>query len=31
MNKLIIKVLKIKGTCPVYQVGDSTVIKEPQE
>ena len=26
MNKLIIKVLKIKGTCPVYKVGDSIVI-----
>jgi len=25
MNKLIIKVLKIKGTCPVYKVGDKIV------
>jgi len=28
MNKLIIKVLKIKGTCPVCQVGDRIVIDE---
>jgi len=28
MNKLIIKVLKIKGTCPVYKVGDKIVIDE---
>ena len=28
MNKLIIKVLKIKGTCPVYKVGDRIVIDE---
>ena len=28
MNKLIIKVLKIKGTCPVYEVGDKIVIDE---
>ena len=28
MNKLIIKVLKIKGTCPIYEVGDRIVIDE---
>lgn len=28
MNKLIIKVLKIKGTCSVYEVGDKIVIDE---
>jgi len=28
MNKLIIKVLKIKGVCPVYKVGDKIVIDE---
>lgn len=28
MNKLVIKVLKIKGTCPVYKVGDKIVIDE---
>jgi len=31
MNKLIIKVFKVKGTSPVYQVGDRIVIKEPQK
>jgi len=31
MNKLIIEVLKIKGTCPVYKVGDNIIIKEPQK
>ena len=28
MNKLIIKVLKIKGTCPIYEVSDGIVIEE---
>lgn len=28
MNKLIIKVLKIKGICSVYKVGDKIVIDE---
>ena len=28
MNKLIVKVLKIKGICPVYKVGDRIVINE---
>ena len=28
MNKLIITVLRIKGTCPVYTVGDRIVIDE---
>jgi len=28
MNRLIIKVLKIKGTCPVYKVSDRIVINE---
>jgi len=28
MNKLTIKVLKIKSTCPVYKVGDRIVIDE---
>ena len=28
MNKLIIKASKIKGTCPVYEVGDKVVIDE---
>ena len=28
MNKLIIKVLKKKGTCPAYEVGDRIVIDE---
>lgn len=28
MNKLIIKVLKIKDNCPVYKVGDRIVIDE---
>ena len=28
MNKLIIKVLKIKATCPVYKVSDRIVIDE---
>lgn len=28
MNKLTIKVLKIKGTCPVYKTGDKIVIDE---
>jgi len=28
MSKLIIKVLKIKGTCPVYKIGDKIVIDE---
>ncbi len=28
MNKLIIRVLTIKGTCPVYQVGERIVIDE---
>ncbi|GAI86054.1 unnamed protein product [marine sediment metagenome] len=28
MNKLIIKVLKIKATCPIYKVGDRIVIDE---
>ncbi|GAG58029.1 unnamed protein product [marine sediment metagenome] len=28
MNKLIIKTLKIKGTCPVYEIGDKIVIDE---
>ena len=28
MNKLIIKVIKVKGICPVYKVGDRIVIDE---
>ncbi len=28
MSELIIKVLKIKGTCPVYEVGDKIGIDE---
>ena len=28
MDKLIVKVIKIKGTCPVYEVGDKIVIDE---
>lgn len=28
MDRLIIKVLKIKGTCSVYKVGDKIVIDE---
>jgi len=28
MSKLIIKVLRVKGTCPVYKVGDRIVVDE---
>ena len=28
--KLIIKALKIKGNCPVYKIGDKTVIEGPE-
>jgi len=28
MDKLIIKVIKIKGNCPVYKLGDKIVIDE---
>lgn len=31
MNKLIIKVFKIKGTWPVYEVGDDVVMDERYE
>jgi len=28
-NKLILKVIEIKGECPVYKIGDKTVIHGP--
>ncbi|MHA1688966.1 MAG: TIGR04076 family protein [Promethearchaeota archaeon] len=28
-NKLVIKAIEIRGTCPVYKVGDKTVINGP--
>jgi len=28
MNKLIVEILKIEGTCPVYKVGDRIVSDE---
>ena len=29
-NKLIIKAVEIKGNCPVYSIGDKTVIEGPE-